>query len=108
MAVLADPQLLTKTLLQSYRRKGPSNQRLLPGLTYSHRRHLTGISPSRLAVVPGSIAAQRTESVAICPLVEEPQAPRISVDVFLVRRKDKERAAVLALSDALRDWAARR
>jgi len=61
-----------------------------------------------VSVVPGSIAAQRTESVAICPLVEEPQAPRISADVFLVRRKDEERAAVLALSDALRDWAARR
>ncbi|WP_395346058.1 LysR substrate-binding domain-containing protein [Variovorax sp. UC122_21] len=61
-----------------------------------------------VSVVPGSIAAQRAESVAICPLVEEPQAPRISADVFLVRRKDEERAAVLALADALRDWAARR
>jgi len=61
-----------------------------------------------VSVVPGSIAAQRAESVAICLLVEEPQAPRISADVFLVRRKDEERAAVLALADALRDWAARR
>lgn len=58
-----------------------------------------------VSVVPKSIARQRADTVEICSLADEPGMPQISADVFLVRRADEDRTAVLTLAKGLYMWA---
>ena len=61
-----------------------------------------------VSLVPGSLARQRQDTVAVCSLGRELQASGVSGDLYLLRRSGEQPPAVHEFAEALHDWASGR